>query len=102
MLPLHVPPTTGVFTGSFTLSDQVCPAPAKPFARKVTFSGVLRRAPAVDNEVAIGFFLVPGFPVPWAPPPPNNPPAKFASSRPEPADHVGPVGGTTPRITKWR
>jgi hypothetical protein len=61
---LKITPTTGAFTGSFTLSDQVAQSPAKPVTRLVNFSGVLRQAPAEETEVGAGFFLVPGFAVP--------------------------------------
>jgi hypothetical protein len=70
---IKITPATGAFTGSFTLSDQVSPAPAKPIARKVDFSGILRQAPANDSEVATGFFLVPGFPVPKGATPAEQP-----------------------------
>jgi Zn-dependent metalloprotease len=63
---IKITPTTGAFTGGFTLRDPA-PTATKPSAtvdRKVTFSGVLRQAPTEESEVATGFFLVPGLPVP--------------------------------------
>jgi len=47
---LSVSPSTGAFSGSFTLSDQVAPPPAKPIVRKVTISGTLRQGPAGSAE----------------------------------------------------
>ncbi len=79
---IKITPNTGAFTGSFTLSDQLSPAPAKPVSRKVTFSGVLRQAPAEDSEVATGFFLVPGFPVPKGSAPAEQPSGEIRLSAP--------------------
>jgi hypothetical protein len=58
---IKLSPTTGAFSGSFVLSDQVNPLPAKPTRRTVAFSGTLRQAPADDTTIGTGFFLVPGF-----------------------------------------
>jgi hypothetical protein len=81
---IKITPTTGAFTGSFTLRDPA-PTPTKPSAtvdRKVTFSGVLRQAPSGDNEVATGFFLVPGFPVPKGSAPTEQPSGEIRFSAP--------------------
>jgi hypothetical protein len=55
-------PATGAFTGSFVLRDQLAPAPAKPVARTITFSGVLRQRPDLaspdDPLIGAGHFLV--------------------------------------------
>jgi len=72
---IKITPATGAFTGSFTLRDPA-PTPAKPSAtvdRQVNFSGVLRQAPAGENEVGAGFFLVPGFAVPKGSAPTEQP-----------------------------
>ncbi len=68
--------------GSYTLSDQLTPASAKPVTRKVDFSGVLRQAPAEDSEVATGFFLVPGLPVPKGAAPTEQPSGEIRFSAP--------------------
>jgi len=52
---LKLTPSTGAFSGSFVLSDQVAPAPAAPERRTVTFKGVLRTPPAA--ELAPGSLL---------------------------------------------
>jgi hypothetical protein len=81
---IKITPATGAFTGTFTLRDPA-PTPAKPSAtvdRKVTFSGVLRQAPSGDNEVATGFFLVPGFPVPKGSAPTEQPSGEIRFSAP--------------------
>jgi cyclophilin family peptidyl-prolyl cis-trans isomerase len=59
---LKITPSTGVFTGSFTLRDLIPPA-TKPTARKVTFEGILRQPPSTESEPRLGAgrFLVPGF-----------------------------------------
>jgi hypothetical protein len=58
---LKITPTTGAFTGSFQLSDQLAPLPAKAVVRTVNFSGTLRQAPSGETLIGTGFFLVPGF-----------------------------------------
>ena len=81
---IKITPATGAFTGTFTLRDPA-PTPPKPSAtadRKVTFSGVLRQAPSGDNEVATGFFLVPGFPVPKGSAPTEQPSGEIRFSAP--------------------
>jgi hypothetical protein len=81
---IKIAPTTGAFSGSFTLRDPA-PTQTKPSAtvdRKVTFSGVLRQAPADDSEVATGFFLVPGFPVPKGSAPTEQPSGEIRFSAP--------------------
>jgi hypothetical protein len=59
---LKVTPATGVFTGGFTLSDQIAPPPAKPVVRKVAFRGVLRQrpdlAPGAEPEIGAASFLL--------------------------------------------
>ena len=59
---LKITPSTGSFTGSFTLRDVIPPA-TKSTARKVTFAGILRQPPATETEprLGAGHFLVPGF-----------------------------------------
>ncbi len=47
---LSVSPATGALTGSFSLSDQVKPPPARPVIRKVTISGTLRQGPAGSDS----------------------------------------------------
>ncbi len=42
---LTVTPATGALSGSFSLSDQVAPPPARPVTRKVAISGTLRQGP---------------------------------------------------------
>jgi hypothetical protein len=81
---IKITPTTGAFSGSFTLRDPA-PTPAKPSAtadRKVTFSGVLRQAPSGDPDVAAGFFLLPGFPVPKGSAPAEQPSGEIRFSAP--------------------
>jgi len=79
---IKLTPTTGAFTGSFTLSDQIAQPPAKPVTRLVTFSGVLRQAPAGDRELGAGFFLVPGFAVPKGAVPAEQPSGEIRFSAP--------------------
>jgi formylglycine-generating enzyme required for sulfatase activity len=81
---IKITPATGAFTGTFTLRDPA-PTPAKPSAtadRKVTFSGVLRQAPSGDPDVAAGFFLLPGFPVPKGSAPTEQPSGEIRFSAP--------------------
>lgn len=57
-------PATGAFSGSFILSDQITPAPAKPTLRTVKFTGILLQPPAppatgAPTTIGAGFFLVP-------------------------------------------
>jgi len=81
---VKITPATGAFTGSFTLRDPA-PTPAKPSAttdRQVNFSGVLREAPAGENEVGAGFFLVPGFAVPNGAAPTEQPSGEIRFSAP--------------------
>ena len=61
---LTLAPATGAFTGTFLLFDQLSPPPAKPLARKVSFSGVLRQPAAPESGLAVGggFFLLPALP----------------------------------------
>jgi hypothetical protein len=47
---LTVTPATGAFSGSFLLSDQVSPPPARPVVRKVTVSGSLRQGPDGSDD----------------------------------------------------
>jgi cyclophilin family peptidyl-prolyl cis-trans isomerase len=58
---LSMNPATGAVSGSFVLTDQIAPAPAKPARRTVNFSGVLRQPPASESEplLGAGFFLLP-------------------------------------------
>lgn len=79
---VKITPATGAFTGSFTLSDQIALPPAKPVTRLVTFSGVLRQAPAGDRELGAGFFLVPGFAVPKGAVPAEQPSGEIRFSTP--------------------
>jgi hypothetical protein len=44
-----VAPATGAFSGSFVLSDQVAPAPAKAERRTIAFQGVLRSPPSDES-----------------------------------------------------
>ena len=81
---VKITPATGAFTGSFTLRDPA-PTPAKPSAttdRQVNFSGVLRQAPAGENENGAGFFLVPGFAVPKGAAPTEQPSGEIRFSAP--------------------
>ena len=81
---IKITPTTGAFTGSFTLRDPA-PTATKPSAtvdRKVAFSGVLRQAPTDETEVGAGFFLVPGLPVPKGTPPAEQPSGEIRFSAP--------------------
>jgi hypothetical protein len=81
---IKITPTTGAFTGTFTLRDPA-PTQTKPSAtvdRKVTFSGVLRQAPSGDPDVAAGFFLLPGFPVPKGSAPTEQPSGEIRFSVP--------------------
>lgn len=61
-LALSVNPATGAFSGSFVLSDQVKPLPAKPATRTVSFFGTLRQTPVQSGDPVIGtgVFLLPG------------------------------------------
>ena len=61
---MSVVASTGAFTGSFVLSDQVSPPPAKPVSRTVSFSGTLRQLPAPESDASVGYgyFLLPPLP----------------------------------------
>ncbi|MEI6715941.1 MAG: immunoglobulin domain-containing protein [Verrucomicrobiota bacterium] len=58
---ISVTPTTGVFTGSFSLVDVVTSL-ATRHTRNVTFSGILRQGPAGETSVGNGYFMLPALP----------------------------------------
>jgi hypothetical protein len=55
---LTISPSTGAFTGSFLLRDQVGAPPAKAIDRKATFSGTLRQGPAGSDTIGRAHILL--------------------------------------------
>jgi hypothetical protein len=56
---LTVAPATGALTGSFLLSNQVSPPPAKPVVRKVIISGTFRQGPSgSDGSLGHAHYLL--------------------------------------------
>ena len=57
---LTLKPTTGAFTGEFTVAEPVIPPATKPVTRKATFTGILRQGPVADSTlIGQGHFILP-------------------------------------------
>ncbi|MDZ4288972.1 MAG: hypothetical protein U0984_13480 [Prosthecobacter sp.] len=64
-LSLEIFPATGLFTGSFNLTDSKPGNPTQTITRRATIAGVLLR----HDQIGMGFFLLPQLPDPSAVPP---------------------------------
>jgi hypothetical protein len=62
LIKLVLTPTTGRFTGEFTVAEIPVP-PARPVTRKALFTGMMRQGPTGDKLIAgDGHFILPGLP----------------------------------------